>query len=417
MLRGLTIGSLTLKFYPAAKFSLCILKFPVDYSMRNVCCQTYEEKAAKKSPYTLSKHRRRGYNIHTGAVCLESTENGGINMKRIALEELKKKCPGGDYMELYAYIMELVSSGAVKPVKASGANGKTPALYRDYWLMEEEPDYAELTEELTYALTPMISNDYYLAHLDVYEKERDQVLRLNAFLRDRREALDEWESINERSFEIWGQEKFLKKGGGMTLLKHCGIEPGFLHYYETTEPMAVYTHTRQVPQNLLILENKDTFYSMRRHLLEEGDMILGVKVGTLIYGAGKGILRSFRDFSVCAEPYMQNKENHIFYLGDLDYEGIGIYENLAEFFSQVHEILPFVPGYRAMLEKAAVLGGTAFLPLTKEGQNRGISTVFFSFFPIEERARMGEILEGGRYIPQEILSGRDFGMKEAESHR
>ena len=37
---------------------------------------------------------------------------------------------------------------------------------------------------------------------------------LNRFLTERRELLNQTESINERSFEIWGQEKFFKKGPG-----------------------------------------------------------------------------------------------------------------------------------------------------------------------------------------------------------
>lgn len=389
-------------------------------------------------------------------------------MKRITLEELQRECPGTEYQELYTYIIEAMAKGAIKPVRASGTNGKKPALYRAYWLAEDGRDDGKLVEELTFALVPAISNDYYLRHLDQYEKERVWVLQLNEYLRDRRDALASPESANERSFEIWGQEKFLKKGGGMTVLKHCGISPDMLCYYDTTEPMAGYTHSREVPQNLLILENKDTFYSMRRHLMEENDSILGVRIGTLIYGAGKGILRSFQDFSMCAEPYMQRPENHIYYLGDLDYEGIGIYENLAELFGQEHEILPFIPGYEAMLQKAALRGGMGvvpeggagavfhenggpdvashenggpgavshenggpdtasqrsggpeadarhegegfirFLPETKEKQNRSISSVFFSYFPEQVRAQMKRILEADRYIPQEILSGHDL---------
>ena len=70
---------------------------------------------------------------------------------------------------------------------------------------------------------------------------------------------------------------------------------------------------------------------MRSHLIAAGILeIFSMEVGTLIYGAGKGILRSFQDFDLCAEPYMTYSENTIFYFGDLDYEGIGIYENLAE---------------------------------------------------------------------------------------
>lgn len=49
--------------------------------------------------------------------------------------------------------------------------------------------------------------------------------------------------------------------------------------------------------------------------------ILDTEIGTLIYGAGKRILRSFQDFDLCAEPYMIHSENTIYYFGDLDYEG------------------------------------------------------------------------------------------------
>ncbi len=42
------------------------------------------------------------------------------------------------------------------------------------------------------------------------KKDREWVRMLNRFLTERRELLNQTESINERSFEIWGQEKFLK---------------------------------------------------------------------------------------------------------------------------------------------------------------------------------------------------------------
>ena len=217
-------------------------------------------------------------------------------MKRITLEEIEKNGKFETYEALYRHILSEISSGRLSPVKASGINGKKPALYLRYWVTEEEKDYGCLKEELIYGLTPLISPDYYLKNLSLYEKDREWVRMLNGFLTERRELLNQTESINERSFEIWGQEKFLKRGQGMRILKNCGISPDFLNYYETTEPMPCYTHTREVPQNLLLLENKDTFYSMRRHLLEGKDTILGMKIGTLLYGAGKGILKSFQDF-------------------------------------------------------------------------------------------------------------------------
>lgn len=328
-------------------------------------------------------------------------------MKRITLEEIRQRKKIEDYNELYDWIMKQIKSGSIKPVKASGTNGKRPSLHLAYWMADENNSQhnEELIRELKFSLIPLISNDYYLAHLDVYREERKWVLMLNTFLRDHRDALDEAESVNERSFEIWGREKFLKEEGGRRILKHCGILPERLMVYDTCEPMACYCHTRETPQNILILENKDTFYSMRRCLMEGNNKILGTETGTLIYGAGKGILKSFQDFSVCAEPYMRRRENRLLYFGDLDYEGIGIYERLAGMFYGIHEIQPFIPGYEAMIRKAVFCD---YLPETSENQNRNITTLFFSYFSDIQVEHMKAVLEAGRYIPQEILNRRDF---------
>ena len=319
-------------------------------------------------------------------------------MKRISLEELLKSHVGESYGRQYQFVMKWLEQGKIKPVKASGTNGKSPALYRAYWLVEEKKDYSVLEEELKYRLHPMISVDYYLSHLEVYEKDREFVLALDGYLRC-------CKSMNERSFEIWNREKFLVKEQGKRILKCCGMQAEDLNVYGTAEPLAYYSHNRQTPQNLLVLENKDTFYSMRRHLLEGKGRILKKEISTLIYGAGKRILKSFEDFDFCIEPYMAEPGNNIYYFGDLDYEGIGIYEKLAETFQERWEILPFVPAYVKMIEKA---GGAAALPDTKERQNRNITGYFFSYFTEGQVTKMNEVLGQGKYIPQEILNISDF---------
>lgn len=326
-------------------------------------------------------------------------------MKRISLEELLYSRRGQPYGEQHRYIMELIGQGRVRPVKASDTNGKSPALHLSYWLLEEKPDYSAWEEELTYRLHPKIGVDYYLAHPEQYGKDRDDVLALDRYLREDAALLDYPESVNERSFEIWNREKFLTKGPGKKILKRCSLDLDFLNIYETGEPLAYYSHTRRVPQDLLILENKDTFYSMRRHMLEGTERILGVEIGTLIYGGGKRILRSFQDFDICVEPYMKEAANKIYYFGDLDYEGIGIYESLAEMFWGRWKIVPFCPAYEKMLEKAARVRE---LPETKEQQNRNISGTFFAHFREAERREMLEILERGAYIPQEIINISDL---------
>lgn len=332
-------------------------------------------------------------------------------MKRISLEELLKSHLQDSYEQQYDYIRKLLEDEKIKPVKASGTNGKKPALYRTYWVVEKKKDYSILEEEVKYRLHPMISVDYYLSHLEQYEQNREWVLLLDTYLRKKQEMLSYPESINERSFEIWNREKFLTKEQGNKILKRCGIEMENLHIYKTAEPLAYYSHTRKTPQNLLILENKDTFYSMRRHLLEGNCEILGESVGTLIYGGGKRILKSFEDFDFCVEPYMTDVNNQIYYFGDLDYEGIGIYENLVKLFESRWEIRPFVPAYQAMIRKSL---DVSKLPDTKEKQNRNITEGFFSYFSEAEVEQMQQILQREEYIPQEILNLSDFsdGMEK-----
>ncbi len=343
-------------------------------------------------------------------------------MKRISLEEIQKNiCSSmrhkvqesehteSEYSMLYRRIMEQIEAGILKPVKASGTNGKKPALYLEYWIQavqpEEEQLQRELLEELQYRLIPTISLDYYQKHLDSYRQDRQWVQMLNEYLKEKKGKQTAPISLNERSFEIWKREKFLQKEQGRKILKRCGMAVEDLQIYETSEPLAYYVHTRNTPQNILIIENKDTFYSMRRALLEGQETILGKAFGTLVYGAGKGILRSFQDFTLCVEPFMQQKDNRLYYFGDLDYEGILIFERLAESFQGYQEIFPFTEAYNRMMEKA---GEWERLPDTKDGQNRNIGRRFFQYFHSQQEEGMMQLLESGKYIPQEILNIKDY---------
>lgn len=328
-------------------------------------------------------------------------------MKRISLEKIESQYKAASYQELYKKVLELIKEETIKPVKASGTNGKKPALYKEYWIMEMSEDDSLLLEELSYLYVSLISTDYYLHHLKQYREDRPWVLLLNQYLKSNREELKTPQSMNERSFAIWKREKFLKEEQGKKILKRCGISMEMLNLYETTEPLSYYVHTREVPQNMLIVENKDTFYSMRRHLLAGKNSILGVPVGTLIYGAGKGILRSFEDFNLCVEPYMRAEENTIYYFGDLDYEGIGIYERLAVLFEKHCTIRPFCEVYLKMLEKAEEIGIES-MPVMKAGQNQNIGELFWKFFHKQDAEKMQYLLEKGKYIPQEIFSTKDF---------
>lgn len=230
-------------------------------------------------------------------------------------------------------------------------------------------------------------------------------MQLSSFLQNSATLLTKQVSYNERSFQIWQREKFLLQGAGKKILGHCGLELAELNCYSTAEPFAYFTSTRAVPQKLLIIENKDTFFSMRKHLLAGNNQLLGENISTVIYGAGKRVVSYFQEFNASAEPYMLADGNELLYFGDLDYEGIGIYETLAESFVEQGEIKPFIPAYLAMLAKA---DNYKQLPPTKKDQNRNLQGAFFRYFSADAQAQMQSILQQDLYIPQEILTISDF---------
>ena len=329
-----------------------------------------------------------------------------LGKKKISLSEIEKYYGMEDYQTLYDKIFELINEGHIEIVKSSKSNGKSPALRTAYRVMPIVEDNAALINELLYTMDLKLDTSYYLRNIAMYKADRADVLKLNAYFLRHGDKLKNRISINERSFEIWGREKFLSKDGGTRILKNLGISEEFLNYYATATPLAYYSNSKQTPQKVLILENKDTFYSMRKHLLAGSKAILKTDISTLVYGGGKNIYKSFGDFDICVEPYVADANNTILYFGDLDYEGIIIYELLTREFAGEHTLKPFIEGYTAMIDK--YLKMDIPLPKTKAGQNRNISELFLREFNEEYRKAIMDILEREEYIPQEILNIGDF---------
>ncbi|MFD3156897.1 Wadjet anti-phage system protein JetD domain-containing protein [Haloimpatiens sp. FM7330] len=329
-----------------------------------------------------------------------------LSKKRIELHEIQKYLNVKDYLELVKIITTLINDGVLKPIKRSKLNGKKPALHNRYSIIQEDEDNSKYVEELSYGLNIRLDKTYYMKNIEKYKKDRAFVLALSKFLDEKIELLKTQTSVNERSFQIWGREKFLGKEGGRRILKNLNLKEAFLNIYYTTEPLAYYSYHKNSPQKILIIENKDTFYSMRMKLIKYGGTIFGEEIATLIYGGGKNIYKTFKDFEFCVEPYLLDKSNEILYLGDLDYEGIIIYEGVHEIFKDNFTIKPFVKGYESMIDK--YIKEKFVLPNTKIGQNRNIGELFIREFSKEYRKNIMNILESDKYIPQEILNISDF---------
>ena len=329
---------------------------------------------------------------------------------RVSLDELTEKYKGLEYRDFYEKIMGLIKAGDLTPVKRSPLNGKNPPLPVRYTKMIEAEDYSDLTDELKFHFSPYLDNSYYLKHPDIYKKERKYALALSKYFDKYGNNDREPVSVNERSFEIWGCEKFIEKENGRTILKHCGKKISDLSVYETREPLACFTLSREIPQNVIILENEDIFYTMRKYLLRGNDTIFGVKIGTLIYGAGKRMVSSATDYDISVEPAVADTRNNILYFGDLDYEGIDIYEGVSKKLPDIYRLYPFKEAYEKMLERALTIGLTN-LPETKEGQRETEISDFLGCFDEDKRKVINDILKTRKYIPQEILNIESFDRK------
>lgn len=324
---------------------------------------------------------------------------------KIGLKDIADAHPEMDYLQLYEYIMQMVDNGELLPVKRAKTNGRKPALPLSFWKIREEPDdYAEVYEELDYRLNPQLHTEYYRKNPQTYLKDRDKILLLSNYLDCHSELLKIPETMNERSFEIFHREKFFQEEGGLNFCKRLGISREMLGFYETSEPLSYYSRSKKTPQNILIIENKDTFYDIRGYISQTGS-ILGKEFDTVIYGAGKGIWSTFADYVNQAEEYF-GADNRLYYFGDLDYEGILIYEHLVK--GNQIQIALFKTAYEKMIEKAQS-AGIENLPDTKQGQNTGIGNVFINSFCEKIQSEIWNILKSGKYIPQEILNEHDWG--------
>lgn len=326
---------------------------------------------------------------------------------RIDTIEMQRYLAIDDYLEFAELVRALEMEGIISPIKSSKKNGKRPSLFCRYRIIKGEKDYSRYEEELKYKLNYRLKIGYYIRNIERYLQDRTYILKLSEFLNDNSKLLKDQVSLNERSFQIWGREKYLKEQG-KTLLKRLGFPEYKLNYYDTTEPLAYYSYTKDIPQKIVLIENKDTYYTMRRYLINTEDLMFGENIGTLIYGAGKGINKSFRDFELSLEAYLLESDNEFLYFGDIDYEGIAIYEKLQDSFKSKVEVRPFIKAYQYMVDKAASLDFD--LPDTKQEQNRNIKGTFLNYFSADYREKIMAILKADKYIPQEIISYSDLSV-------
>jgi hypothetical protein len=121
-----------------------------------------------------------------------------------------------------------------------------------------------------------------------------------------------------------------------------------------------------------------------------------------VYGGGKSKIPSISELHEYTESHIMDKNNNFLYFGDIDYEGIVIYNGYKDRTAKHLELVPFMPAYKHMIDFH--FDNLLDLPLTKEGQNRNIGDNFFNYFSNDYKEKILTILKSDRYIPQEAIN-------------
>ncbi|OPZ91599.1 MAG: hypothetical protein BWY74_01918 [Firmicutes bacterium ADurb.Bin419] len=308
----------------------------------------------------------------------------------------------GGYKAFASIIVFLCEKGDLLPVKSSGTNGRNPQLYNKYRILckDKKKPEDELQHEIQ-SLHPRLDKGYYYRNPQSFREDRDYVLMLSQYLGDstKSKSLIYRCTMNERSFEIFNNEKFLESKG-RTLLKRLGLSLNDLNCYKTLEAFFYILFQPKEKLNILIIENKDTFYSALKYLDRKSEKeLFGIYIDMLIYGEGKKIINSF---SFINEVAMGMPIDKVYYYGDLDFEGIGIFNSVASKYGK-YLIVPHVNLYKELLIS------TNNPPFLRTNQRNICLDLFLTYFDEESKAKISEILYNGKYIPQEGVS---FGRKE-----
>ncbi|WP_170270133.1 Wadjet anti-phage system protein JetD domain-containing protein [Heliorestis acidaminivorans] len=312
--------------------------------------------------------------------------------KRVLTSDLEALVPGmTKYDEFAQSILQLVTDKILDPVSAQGTNQRSPELHNAYSIKKQHlgKSYHEEIRTLQLQLHPALQLDGYFSLPETtWRKEKPWLHKIDSYLKEQGFPKEET-SPAERSFALLGDEKWISQGGGKSFLERLQLYEAF-KIAGQADPLMFSINPRKLTSQKhlhLIVENKGTYSAL-------APFLTATVFTTLIYGAGKAILSSISHLESQLNLPSPEYQHHLYYFGDLDYEGIYIWYLLQ----QRRPAQPALNFYEALLDEEATKG--------KEAQRREEKAVqaFLEHFPEKKGKNTSTLLQKGYYLPQEALS-------------
>ena len=301
--------------------------------------------------------------------------------------------------ELFEIISVLSEQQILFPIKSSKTNGnRLYPIYLKYKVSLPQDTYEAELKEIS-ALHPLLqSNGYLQSKPEEYKKYRFLLQKLDRYLFCRSENTISI-SRKERSFEIFDEEKALDDKTFCALLERIGITADTLTFYDTPECcFNDYIPNRKAHMTLLICENKDIWFNIRRMMFENNATnIFDIHIDGVVYGCGNkvsgmGALTTYTEFIGSEVKYL--------YWGDIDRAGLNIYLRAVRANPNI-DIKLFVPAYEEMLR----LAQTRNIPDSDDERNR-IENYSQIFALVDQNLRnlFEQSIQNNKRIPQEIIT-------------
>jgi len=339
--------------------------------------------------------------------------------KRFELAELenyfKSKLGGvsayqaaGGYQKLYQLLQELEANHKIQVIKSSNFNQRQPQLKKRWRLVKKE--HQIWSDKDILQLSRQLNLNYYLKRPNQQTEELKQKLcSLCNFLSSKTER--EWASREERSLELFADEKFLSRSEGKKLLNNLKLSLADLKAQQYNHLFVYWTQDPAQIKNILIMENHSAFIGAKK-ALAAGINIFNQNFDTVIYGQGKKIISSFSFLEELLgvnllrdEQERRNniKKLNICYTGDLDPEGFAIHKSLKEKYPQ-YEIELLAEYYQLLLDEA-----DQFYPCQKrQNKNEEVLTEAAAEFRAQDFTKLAAGLEKAwakdLRLPQELIT-------------
>ena len=289
-------------------------------------------------------------------------------------------------------LKNLEEKGYIQPLKTTNKN--LQGSFEKYKILKLKEENEEKIKEEILKLDKKIKIDYFLKHPKEYMKNKEIIIPINKFIKQTNGRKIETITVNERSYKIYKNEKYLKENEA--ILKNLGLTYKDLYAYDTYEPFFYYINTKYEIRKLknktiLIIENKDTFWTIVKAIQK----LKIENIYMIIYGEGKKILKSF---SFIEEFKIDSKDN-IYYFGDIDFEGINIYVSLKEKYNK-YNISAYTKGYETILD----IERTPEKVRKNQNINQDKIEKFINEFDKKYKDKLIEIFNNKKYIPQEVFN-------------